>query len=237
MKKIRKIPPLDQAARAAGTDGVGGLAFAVASPPGIGRLVRVPFYPNVAPVPTTVTTFAGTGTVSAIHPVVFLNNVSTFAAGDEVTLITPIVAWAKLRTVGFETLAYAVAQNCGNGDAISVYADGEVGPGAIVANLRIGGGANLFTHGAWADARMYDADFPEFVGLREYPVLHTPNQATVVVNQVGPWDPAAGSGYRTTFSCNLLCEVLVDDRDGAHIPGPYARAGALVRQPVASGRR
>ena len=37
-------------------------------------------------------------------------------------------------------------------------------------------------------------------------------------------------GESLTASCSLLCEVLVDDNYGAHIPGAYARAGSLVRQ-------
>ena len=32
------------------------------------------------------------------------------------------------------------------------------------------------------------------------------------------------------FSANLICEILVDDQYGAHIPSPAARPGALVRQ-------
>jgi len=33
-----------------------------------------------------------------------------------------------------------------------------------------------------------------------------------------------------TFSVSLICEVLQDDNYGSHIPGPYARAGAMVRR-------
>ena len=39
-----------------------------------------------------------------------------------------------------------------------------------------------------------------------------------------------GAGETDTFSAALLCEVLVDDNYGAHVPGPYSRKGALVRQ-------
>ena len=93
-----------------------------------------------------------------------------------------------------------------------------------VQQLKIGGGANLFTHEAFAPAHIYDANQPEFCGLRDYPIIRSPNFATVqaaMVNQVAT--------ETTTFSCSLLVEALIDDQYGAHIPSPAARRGAMVR--------
>jgi hypothetical protein len=42
--------------------------------------------------------------------------------------------------------------------------------------------------------------------------------------------PVGVTVSRINFSASLVCEILVDDNYGAHIPGAYARAGALVRQ-------
>jgi hypothetical protein len=95
----------------------------------------------------------------------------------------------------------------------------------LVQNLKIGGGANLFTHEQFADAKIYDADQPEFCGLRDYPILKSPNQAEVTVLPVN-----SVVDETNTVSLSLLCEVLVDDNYGAHVPGPYSRKGALVRQ-------
>lgn len=217
---------------ASGVTGWGSLRFTVPSAPGVGRLVRLPFYPSVTPVPSgaagesTIVTFNGSGLPSTTHPVFFTTQIVTFAGGTPYTLRTPNVAWAKLRVVGFEVLARGVAQLVGT-DAAAATADGQVGPATLVQDLHVDGGPNIFTHSNWADARLYDADFPEFAGLRDYPLVISPTRANVTINQVGVIDDI--TSYRVTLSCNLLCDVLVDDNYGTHIPGPYARTGALVR--------
>ena len=122
-------------------------------------------------------------------------------------------AWATLRVVGFESAQRQYK-------AIS-----NPGPTLLVQNLKIGGGANLFTHEQFADAKIYDADQPEFCGLRDYPILKSPNVAQVSVQGMGNQFSA-----QVAFSASLVCEILVDDNYGAHVPGAYARAGALVRQ-------
>lgn len=204
---------------ASGIEGVGGLMFQAQSPPGLGRLVRLPFYPsNVtgsAGAAGTITA-AGAGVSSTINPVTIfrpaLVNVAATSAGVQL-MRTPQVSWATLRIVGFES-----QQRQFKGIA-------DTGAKMVVSDLQIGGGANLFTHEDFADAAIYDADQPEFAGLRDYPILRSPNVAEVVVQQVGNL-----TANEITWTCALLCEVLIDDNYGAHIPGPYARKGALVRQ-------
>ena len=113
----------------------------------------------------------------------------------------------------------------------SIYA-----PKLLVQDLQIGGGANLFTHEDFADGEIYDSAQPEFCGLRDYPILKSPNTAQVTVAAVGSGGSAdpGGAGVvgvqSITFSVALLCEVLQDDNYGSHIPGPYARKGAMVRR-------
>ena len=194
-------------------DGVGGLQFTAQSPPGIGRLIRIPFYPVNAT--ANVTTAGSTNAVptagSTTNPVFIEIPV---AAGNTAHILqTPQISWATLRIVGFEV---AQKLNC----AIQ-----NPGPILLVQDLKIGGGANLFTHEDFADGDIYSADQPEFCGLRDYPILKSPNTAVVTVQML---DDVVGESM--TVSCSLLCEVLVDDNYGAHIPGPYARAGSLVRQ-------
>jgi len=201
-------------AAAAGIEGVGGLMFQAQSPPGLGRLLRLPFYPVEAS--NGVVTASGNNAVNTINPVVITDPTQiavTQVSGTPFLMRTPQISWATLRIVGFES-AQSLFKGIGN-----------PGPTVLVSDLKIGGGANLFTHEDFADSRIYDANQPEFCGLRDYPILKSPNTAEVVVAHVGNV-----AGETDTFSCALLCEVLVDDNYGAHVPGPYSRKGALVRQ-------
>tara|TARA_Y100000389_G_scaffold192046_1_gene219047 strand:- start:520 stop:1371 length:852 start_codon:yes stop_codon:yes gene_type:complete len=202
------------AAAAAGIEGIGGLQFQAQSPPGVGRLLRLPFYPTTAT--NGVVTSGGNNVASATNPVIITDPaaaVATNVSGVAFTMRTPQISWATLRIVGFES-SHSSFKGLAN-----------PGPTILVADLQIGGGANLFTHEDAADSYIYDANQPEFCGLRDYPILKSPNTAEVVVTHVG-----STLNETTTFSCALLCEVLVDDNYGAHIPGPYSRQGALVRQ-------
>jgi hypothetical protein len=202
------------AAAAAGIEGIGGLQFQAQSPPGVGRLLRLPFYPTTAT--NGVVTSGGNNVASATNPVIITDPAAAVAlnvSGSAFTMRTPQISWATLRIVGFES-SHSSFKGLAN-----------PGPTILVADLQIGGGANLFTHEDAADSFIYDANQPEFCGLRDYPILKSPNTAEVVVTHVG-----STLNETTTFSCALLCEVLVDDNYGAHIPGPYSRQGALVRQ-------
>ena len=202
------------AAAAAGVEGIGGLQFQAQSPPGVGRLLRLPFYPTTAT--NGVITSAGNNLASATNPVVITDPTLAVAgnvSGAAFVMTTPQISWATLRIVGFES-SHSSFKGIAN-----------PGPTILVSDLQIGGGANLFTHEDAADSFIYDANQPEFCGLRDYPILKSPNTAQVTVTHVN-----SVLGETTTFSCALLCEVLVDDNYGAHIPGPYSRSGALVRQ-------
>jgi hypothetical protein len=200
------------AAARSGVDGIGGLKFQAQAPPGLGRLVRLPFYPVVGN-PGTITAGGFAGNPSSVNPVIIERPVAGATSPGAHPLQTPQISWAILRLVGFET---QVKRQQGTS---------ETGGMMLVADLQIGGGANLFTHEDFADSTVYDANQPEFAGLRDYPILKSPNTATVTVMMVGDLDT-----YRIEFTSSLLAEVLVDDNYGAHIPGPYARRGALVRE-------
>jgi len=197
---------------ASGIEGIGGLQFQAESVPGVGRLLRLPFYPSNPINTTQVTTSAGLGNPSATNPVMIFSSLAGTCGSGIINLSTPQISWAVLRLVGFETQGK-------NQKAIQ-----NPGSQIEVQQLKIGGGANLFTHEQFAPAHIYDANQPEFCGLRDYPIIRSPNFATVqaaMVNQV--------LTETITFSCSLLVEALIDDQYGAHIPSPAARRGAMVR--------
>jgi len=207
-------------------DGVGGMQFTAQSPPGIGRLIRIPFYlvsgvanqifaaaanTTAAAVATRLTNGDGSTTI----PTTYIDFTSLAAAGQTgVALMqTPQISWATLRIVGFEI---------NRQDALLAPA---AVPEICVSDLQIGGGANLFVHEDFAPSGIYLSGQSSFAGLRDYPIRKSPNVAQVSVQGVG--DPASAP---IAFSASLVCEILVDDNYGAHVPGAYARAGALVRQ-------
>ena len=207
------------------TDGVGGIQFTVQSPPGVGRLIRIPFYltnaqTGFAPLlasgetPAQVTASLAGGTIaSAAEPLIAAAPPLNAGAGFTATLFTPQISWATLRVVGFEASVF--------GPTIPSAPVAQLG----FAALKIGGGANLFVHEDFAPADIYLDSQPSLAGLRDYPLLKSPNVAQVSVQNVG-----AVASDRLIFAANLICEILVDDQYGAHIPSPAARPGALVRQ-------
>jgi hypothetical protein len=207
-------------------DGVGGMQFTAMAPPGVGRLIRIPFYLSTGVVgfasaalnttPALVTAAIAAGTTSTTVPTTYLDFAALAATGGATgaaTLQTPQISWATLRIVGFE---------CIRQDPI--LAPASVGT-LNFSNLQIGGGANLFVHEDYAPSGIYLAGQDSFAGLRDYPILKSPNQSTVQAQGIG-----LATSARLAFSCSLVCEILVDDNYGAHVPGPYARQGALVRQ-------
>jgi hypothetical protein len=207
-------------------DGVGGMQFTAQSPPGVGRLIRIPFYLVTgvaneifsAAANTTAVTVAANllnGTPVATIPTCYIDFGLTAAGGATGTglMQTPQISWATLRIVGFEI---------NRQDA--VLAPGAA-PEVCVSDLQIGGGANLFVHEDFAPSGIYLSGQSSFAGLRDYPILKSPNVAQVSVQGMGNQFSA-----QVAFSASLVCEILVDDNYGAHVPGAYARAGALVRQ-------
>lgn len=214
--------------------GFGGLRFVAKAPPGIGRLIRIPFYMTNAAQGfdacvaggSLQTGGAANGTASSVSPVIIASATNAIGLGNSVKLQTPQVSWAELRVVGFEISI--------NDPLIPTAVDTEV----VVQDLKLGGGINLFTHEDYAPARIYLAGSGEFSGLRDYPLLKSPNQAEVSVAVFTAVAAATatfaqtGAGLQTAklFSCNLVCEILKDDNYGSHMPGPYARSKAMVRR-------
>jgi hypothetical protein len=208
-------------------DGVGGMQFTAQSPPGIGRLIRIPFYlrtgvaGQICSLAQNQTQAAfnanlALGTANQIIPSCVVNfaGLPVGAASTGIAFMqTPQISWATLRIVGFEIVRQDATLNPGPA------------PEICVSDLQIGGGANLFVHEDFAPSGIYLAGQSSFAGLRDYPILKSPNVAQVSVQGIGTLNSA-----QVSFSAGLVCEILVDDNYGAHVPGAYARPGALVRQ-------
>jgi len=211
------------------SDGIGGLKFVATAPPGVGRLVRIPFYLETATASfQAVTPGAAIGAnsgASTTSPVISGISETANLQTDTATLKTPQISWATLRIVGFE---------CSINNANVPVA---VQPEVMFSDLKIGGGANLFVHEDFASSRIYLAGQDSFSGLRDYPLLKSPNVAEVQVSMfsqgaalANPAVAVADNAGGVLFTCNLVCEILQDDNYGSHIPGPYARKGAMVRK-------
>jgi len=215
-----------------GITGEGSLIFQVDSPAGVGRLTRLPFFPEDAVGTNYVTgsgdTTANTSvpTVGYVSPAGTANEVN-IANGAVITLKTPKISWAEIRVVGFEVDMQGT--NFAIGGTQALVSNSIPAPKLIVSDLKIGGGANLFTHEDYADAQIYSSESKDICGLRSYPVLNSPNQAQVDAAAVGVMTSLAGSAG-ITFTCNLICEIISDDEYGSHLPGPYARGQAIARR-------
>lgn len=224
-------------------DGVGGLQFQAQAPPGVGRLIRLPFYLTGSPTfgtspkvtNATIGTDGGTNVPAVANPVVLISSFGTSIGG--LVMATPVLEWALLRIVGFQASAKSSPAEFGvfprNGWGVR--------PFLVASQLQVGGGANLFPQEGYVDAAIYTPFVPEFAGLRSYPLIRSPNNATVRLGFLGqPGLPIIGPPpprrtWQSTFSANLVCEILEDKDFGSHIPGPYARINATARDQYPDG--
>ena len=194
------------------TDGAGGLDFQVESPPGVGRLDRIGFL---------VTNNAGIANTVVGQPSVSVP-VGT-APGTTIIMQTPQISWAVNRIVGVEIMRTIDTPGPGMPDVYQL------------TNFSIGGGANLLLQQGNMDVSYFASGLTTKVGLRDYPILRSPNQATVSVVVANGANGANTTAANTILGIDLIVDVLADDNFGAHLPGPYARVDSLVRKPV--GRR
>lgn len=224
------------------TNGMGGLKFVATAPPGLGRLIRIPFYLEndqsnsdfQCLVPSS-----GIANNSVTSPIIAAGS-ATQGVGSAVIMKTPAISWATMRLVGFEVdVNYPPNPGAAhNGATVDAPGTQSSVVNLLVKDLQIGGGATLFVHEDFANASIYSTKNDSFSGLRDYPLVKSPNVAQVAValfqNSAGA-APSAANSYadqatQVVFSCNLVCEILQDDNYGSHIPGPYARKGAMVRR-------
>jgi hypothetical protein len=203
---------------------------------------------------STVTTASGVLAPDETSPTVLVNIPPLQADGitpnRKVTGLrfrTPILEWATVRIVGFQVSTKAAPlpefpedlpgagivalpgiPNGGafaNADTLPEPYTTNQRPLLLVRNLNVGGSANLFPQGEHVDATVYSTLLPEYAGLRDNPILASPNRAYLSASVVGvPYTSL-------TFSMQIIVDILDDTEFGAHRPGPYARRGAQGRVP------
>jgi hypothetical protein len=254
----------------AGVDGRGTLKFEVQSPPGIGRLVRLPFYLSEVGTGTGASVVVSDGGINlpaVSGPTVIVE--LDWGGGDPLLLTTDHggaqkrtglvfqtrpMEWADVRIVSFVTAQRTRLPLLALVPAAPPPIPGRFGPepALLVKNLSVGGAANLFLQSGYSDAAVYSASVPEFSGLRDTPILKSPNTASVaaavsMVTYGSPVPPApVGSPglyalglfftrAAISFSLSAVCEILDDKDFGAHVPGPYARRDAIGRRPGVRG--
>ncbi len=179
---------------------VGGLEFIVNSPPGVGRIERLPF--NVIAV--------GGGSAGTIVGDSIVQVAAGTAAGL-VTMATDQIPWAVVRLVGVEITR--TINNPGGG-APDFY---------NLTTFNVGGGADLFLQQGGIDLDYFAAGLDRIPGLRDYPIVRSPNQAFITVSWQNAIGGAVTTAQDTIIGVDLLVDVLADDQFGAHNPGPYAR--------------
>ena len=212
-------------ARNAYIQGAGRLEFKTLSPSGLGRQVLIPFYLESQADNFQSLTTSGLQNTSLTSPNILITPTGN-GATNTALLRTPQISWSVLRMVGFVTNLYT--------PPIPSAATLDV----CFSDLKVGGSTSLFVHEDFANASIYSTKNDSFSGLRDYPLVKSPNVAQVAValfQNSGGAAPSAANSYanqatQVVFSCNLVCEILQDDNYGSHIPGPYARKGAMVRR-------
>lgn len=242
--KIDAQELLDSPVSSAGVMGIGGLDFQAPAPPGVGRLIRLPFYLSAYTGPAGINamlTDGGFDQPAVSNPTV-VAQLPTGVAGvgartlSGMTFQTPQISWANLRVVGLQASQTPFTPQYIDPDSLAVMETTR--PFLLLKELFIGGGANLLSQEGYIDAALYSPLVPEMAGLREYSLLSSPSVATIRAAISGMPAPVVLPGLLSsaiTFSLNLICEVLDDDVFGSHIQGPYARAGALIRRPNPRG--
>ena len=234
--------------------GVGGLEFDAQSPPGAGRLVRIPFYAlNAANqwVGANGITEPGDCPVTAL----------ALTAGQqiqEIGLTTRVLDYGKYRILGVQTnweRSYLVAGDFGatnegniavairnlevyNGAELFVTEDNQCMDANTFAVFQSsaegslfgggGGGAGAFST---VPSRQYRRRYSRFfAGLRDNPVVGSSSQVRITVQYFSRVPIPAASSMRIPFSCNLVAEMVEDRVFGNPVvPSVSARRGAQVK--------
>ena len=226
-----------------------GIGRLVAIPLYLYELDNQPAFPAGGTPWTPVSTGAGALVPDESNPTVIVN-IPPFAS-DGITanrkvsglyFRSPILEWATVRIIGFQvsTRASPLPDSADLIPSISPIPNGGVfnpaaaaplfytsnqRPTLLVRNLNVGGSANLFPQGEYVDATVYSTLLPEYAGLRDNPILASPNRAYLSAAVVGvPYTSM-------TFTIQIIVDILDDTEFGRHQPGPYSRRGAQGRTP------
>jgi hypothetical protein len=191
--------------------GAGRLEFKSVSPSGVARQVLIPMYLHAPTSNFQVLSNGGLSSDSKTSPNILITPTSNGATNTAI-LRTPQISWSVLRMVGFVTNIYTPA--IPNAATLDV----------CFSDLKVGGSSSLFVHEEFGSGTMYQTDNTN-PGLRDYPLVISPNTVEVCVQGMG-----LATSTPTQFSCAILCDILQDDEYGVHVPGPYARRGAIQKK-------
>lgn len=163
------------------------------TPPGSGRLLSIPMLASSS------STNRNSITIAAAN----------VAQGNQ-TLTSEQTPYSEYKIVGFT----ANTRLTGQGAATAV----QIASGmAFVDNLQIKGSPNLFLHDSAQDANEYATTLEHLQGLRYYPNVKSPNQATVDIFAVANFVDVI-----VIVTANLVVEQVTDDTYGSGVPGPYS---------------
>ena len=163
------------------------------TPPGSGRLLSIPM-------------LASSSSTNRVAITIAATNV---AQGNQ-TLTSEQTPYSEYKIVGFT----ANTRLTGQGAATAV----QIASGmAFVDNLQIKGSPNLFLHDSAQDANEYATTLEHLQGLRYYPNVKSPNQATVDVFAIANFIDVI-----VIITANLVVEQVTDDTYGSGVPGPYS---------------
>ena len=223
--------------------GQGTLRFTAVAPPGPARLVRLPFYPlNDAQSWTGATGIDSPGDDPTLNVAI----AAGATASGPLLMRTRVLDWGRYRILGIQT----------NDQGVYYFGVGGIPRDVAISlsDLSVYNARTLFLQRNQVAAtefailpasRMIDTSGAStfepvthylrrrsrfFAGLRDYPVVTDNAAVSIVVNAFTNGTIAAPDPLRVPFTCNLVIEILEDRMIGDIVnPGPYARAGAVVK--------
>lgn len=190
--------------------GAGSLSFRVSGAPGgVGRLQLLPFQFGVGQAnPTIGAPAAGQRFLPLLAGQVDANT----------QMITAQISWAVFRLVGVVTVTTRHL-------AVTDQFELQI--------LSTQNGGNLLLSNGGNRVELFAIDNPTIQGLRDYPLIRSPNVLTLQVSFRDLLVATAGTlRGNSVVEVAAIVENLADDSFGAHLPGPYARTEALIRKPV-----
>lgn len=230
-------------------NGLGGLAFNVQSPPGSGRLARLPFYPA-----RDVNSWTGTGGIEHPGDDPVLNLIIGAAArtADAVRMFVPKIDYGIYRVLGLQT-------NHQESYGLRALPFPDFPAVAIsISNLELYNGQQLFLQDPLEEiaadtysilptstTRSPNPTFPFeapynygrrrsrfFAGLRDYPVIKNNVEVFLTVRAFikVPVPGIIPPRLEIPFTANLIVDILEDKVFGDPVnPSPVSRAGATIK--------
>ena len=233
--------------------GIGGLGFRALSPPGSGRLVRIPFYPQN---PTEAWTGGSGISTAGDDPILNLTIPAGSQKSNKLTMLTYQFDYGAYKILGLQT-NFQGSYNTGIAQAGNPPLS-PLGVGISVGNLSLYNGQTLFVQLEDMDASTFQllpdfrTDFLTtaggsgsqrenpynylarrsrfFPGLRDYPVVFGTANVTMTVQAFIGQPMTGGVDMNIPFSCYVVADLVEDYVFGDPvINSPAARAGANVK--------